>query len=108
MANGTLRKTASKLYGVGATRPRPFLPQRQITASVLLQICDFHREHRQKRPHWLRAGKALVTAAESGQSSDVERAYEAIVAALDEEGWLSLAEKPVENVIQRRQQTIVG
>jgi hypothetical protein len=61
-----------------------------------------------KRPHWLRAGKALVTAAETGQSSDVERAYEALVAALDEEGWLSVAENPVENVIHRRQQTIVG
>ena len=49
-----------------------------------------------------------MTAAETGQSSDVERAYEALVAALDEEGWLSIAENPVENVIHRRQQTIVG
>jgi hypothetical protein len=61
-----------------------------------------------KRPHWLRAGKALVTAAETGQSSDVERAYEAIVAALDEEGWLSIAENPLGNPIRRRQQTTVG
>jgi hypothetical protein len=48
-----------------------------------------------KRPHWLRAGKALVTAAETGQSSDVECAYEAIVAALDEEAWLSIAGHPL-------------
>jgi hypothetical protein len=41
-----------------------------------------------KRAHWLRAGQALVTAAETGKSRDVERASEAIVAALDEEGWL--------------------
>ncbi len=41
-----------------------------------------------KRAHWLRAGKALVTAAETGKSKDIEGAFEAIVAALDEEGWL--------------------
>jgi hypothetical protein len=58
-----------------------------------------------KRPHWLRAGKALVTAAETGESSDVECAYEAIVAALDEEGWLSIAENPLGNPIRRGQQT---
>ena len=61
-----------------------------------------------KRPHWLRAGKALVTAAETGQSSDVEYAYEAIVAALDEEGWLSIAENPLGNPIRGRQQTTIG
>ncbi len=41
-----------------------------------------------KRAHWLRAGKALVTAAETGKSRDIECAFEAIVAALDGEGWL--------------------
>ncbi len=41
-----------------------------------------------KRAHWLRAGKALVTAAETGMSKDIEGAFEAIVTALDEEGWL--------------------
>ncbi len=41
-----------------------------------------------KRAHWLRAGKALVTAAETGESKDIEGAFEAIVTALDEEGWL--------------------
>ena len=41
-----------------------------------------------RRAHWLRAGKALVTAAETGSSRDIERAFETIVAALDEEGWL--------------------
>jgi len=61
-----------------------------------------------KHPHWLRAGKALVTAAETGQSSDVECAYDAIVAALDEEGWLSIAENPLGNPIRRRQQTTVA
>ena len=70
------------------------------------------RRHRRFRLLWakvaLRAGKALVTAAETGQSSDVECAYEAIVAALDEEGWLSIAEHPLGNPIRRRQQTTVG
>jgi len=41
-----------------------------------------------KRIHWLRAGQALVTAAESGKPKDIECAFESIVAALDEEGWL--------------------
>jgi len=41
-----------------------------------------------RRAHWLKAGKALVTAAETGMSKDIEGAFEAIVAALDEEGWL--------------------
>ncbi len=41
-----------------------------------------------RRAHWLKAGKTLVTAAETGKSKDIEGAFEAIVAALDEEGWL--------------------
>jgi len=41
-----------------------------------------------RRPHWLRAGQALVVAAETGKPRDVEWAFESIVAALDEEGWL--------------------
>jgi hypothetical protein len=41
-----------------------------------------------RRPHWLKAGKALVTAAETGKPKDIERAFESIVGALDEEGWL--------------------
>jgi hypothetical protein len=41
-----------------------------------------------KRAHWLKAGQALVTAAGTGGSRDFEWAFEAIVAALDEEGWL--------------------
>ena len=41
-----------------------------------------------RRSHWLKAGKALVTAAETGKSRDIEMVFEAMVAALDEEGWL--------------------
>jgi hypothetical protein len=42
-----------------------------------------------KRPHWLTAGKLLLTAAETGQSSDIKEAFEAIVSALNQEGWLT-------------------
>ena len=42
-----------------------------------------------KRAHWLRAGHALVTAAETGGSREIEWAFEALVAALDKEGWLT-------------------
>src|SRR5208282_2149733 len=41
-----------------------------------------------RRAHWLKAGKALVTAAETGKPKDIEWAFESLVAALDEEGWL--------------------
>jgi hypothetical protein len=41
-----------------------------------------------KRVHWLRASACLVTAAETGKPKDIEWAFESIVAALDEEGWL--------------------
>jgi hypothetical protein len=57
-----------------------------VTAQPAL-ITDLPPEYL-KRAHWLRAGKALVTAAETGKSRDIEYAFEAIVAALDEEGWL--------------------
>ncbi len=42
-----------------------------------------------KRPHWLRAGQALVFAAETGDSADIKVAFESIVVALVEEGWLT-------------------
>ncbi len=41
-----------------------------------------------RRAHWLKAGKALVTAAETAKPKDIEWVFESIVAALDEEGWL--------------------
>ena len=41
-----------------------------------------------KRSHWLKAGQALVTAAETGQPRDIELAFDAIVDALVREGWL--------------------
>ena len=41
-----------------------------------------------KRVHWLRASACLVTAAETGKPRDIDWAFEAVVAALDEERWL--------------------
>ena len=41
-----------------------------------------------RRAHWLKAGKALVTAADTGDSEDIKWTFESIVAALDNEGWL--------------------
>ena len=40
-----------------------------------------------KRPHWLRAALSVLIAAETGDY--VEWAFEAIVAALAEEGWFT-------------------
>jgi hypothetical protein len=56
-----------------------------------------------KRAHWLRAGHALMTAAETGRSIDAAWAYEAIVAALDTEGWLTRSDtKPSRLLTQIR------
>jgi hypothetical protein len=45
------------------------------------------------RPHWLAAGKLLVRAAESGGTLDVLLATEALVHALELEGWMSRPER---------------
>ena len=41
-----------------------------------------------KRAHWLKAGQTLVTAAQTGEPRDLQSAFEAIVEALNKEGWL--------------------
>ena len=40
-----------------------------------------------RRPHWLRAGHALLTASQTGRLIDIQWAFDTIVAAVDEEGW---------------------
>ena len=40
-----------------------------------------------RRPHWLRAGKALLTASQTGRLIDIQWAFDTLVAAVDEEGW---------------------
>ena len=42
-----------------------------------------------RRAQWLKAGKALVTAADTGDAEDINWAFEAIVAAVAEEGWFT-------------------
>ncbi len=39
-------------------------------------------------PHWLRAGHALLAASQTGGLIDIQWAFDTIVAAADEEGWL--------------------
>jgi hypothetical protein len=40
-----------------------------------------------RRPHWLRAAKALLTASQTGRPIDIQWAFDTLVAAVDEEGW---------------------
>ncbi len=42
-----------------------------------------------ERVQWLRAWRALLAAAETGTQRDIEWAFEKLVGALDEEGWLT-------------------
>lgn len=44
-----------------------------------------------KKPHWLRAGMAIVAASESGTYSDIRAATDALADALDAEGWMDVA-----------------
>ena len=64
-----------------------------------------------RRAHWLKAGKALVTAAETGKPKDIEWAFEAVVAALDEEGWLPQGASrvpPARSVVSSNDRVSVG
>ena len=64
-----------------------------------------------RRAHWLKAGKALVTAAEIGKPSDIECVFDAIVAALDEEGWLPQGVSrvpPPRSVVSSNDRVLVG
>lgn len=42
-----------------------------------------------KKPHWLRAGQAIIAAAESGAASDIRAATDFLADALDAEGWMT-------------------
>ncbi len=44
---------------------------------------------RKKVPHWLEAGLLVVEASESGKPADLQAATDALVKALDAEGWMS-------------------
>lgn len=49
---------------------------------------------RKKTPHWLQAGQLVVAASESGTPADVAAATEALVRALDTDGWMSHSPAP--------------
>ncbi|HYH40563.1 MAG TPA: hypothetical protein VD867_01150 [Burkholderiales bacterium] len=66
-------------------------PLRQLTTladarSALIEDLPIDRK---KTPHWLDAGLRLVEAGESGDPDAIETATEALVQALDAEGWLA-------------------
>ncbi|MGH6769916.1 MAG: hypothetical protein ACRECO_12950 [Xanthobacteraceae bacterium] len=42
-----------------------------------------------KRPHWLQAGLRVVAASESGLQDDISAATDALLAALEKEGWMN-------------------
>jgi len=42
-----------------------------------------------RRPHWLNAGLLIVAASESGDEDDIRHATDALIDALEVEGWLS-------------------
>lgn len=42
-----------------------------------------------KQFHWLRAGELLVEAAETGSPRSIQAATDALLAALEREGWMS-------------------
>jgi hypothetical protein len=48
-----------------------------------------------RRPHWLRAGHALLAASQTGRPIDIQWAFDTIVAAVDEEGWFDLGRENI-------------
>ena len=48
-----------------------------------------------KRPHWLHAGMKLVAASESGAVPDIREATDALIEALEVEGWLTAVPQKV-------------
>ena len=55
-----------------------------------------------RRPHWLRAGKALLQAAETDDPICIRLAFEEIVAALEHEGWMTRA-RPADDPLEERE-----
>ena len=43
-------------------------------------------------PHWLHAGMLVVAASESGTATDIRHATDALIEALETEGWLGAPE----------------
>jgi hypothetical protein len=63
-------------------------------ADVRTSMIDDLPRDATRRPHWLHAGMLLVAASESGSAMDIKAATDALVEALDVEGWMTAA--PVE------------
>jgi hypothetical protein len=48
-----------------------------------------------RRRHWLDAGKLLVEAAETGSTPIIREATERLLSALEAEGWMTRAPRPL-------------
>jgi len=68
-------------------------PLRRLTTLADVRSAMVHdmTAEARKQPHWLRAGLLLVAASESGTAADIRTATDALIEALDAEGWLSSA-----------------
>ena len=70
-------------------------PVRRLTTLADVRTAMVHdlQPGATKQPHWLHAGMLLVAASESGSTADIRIATDALIEALDTEGWLSAASK---------------
>jgi hypothetical protein len=66
-------------------------PMRQLATleDVRSALIDDLPAELKKAPHWLEAGLLVVEASESGRAGDLRAAADALVNALDAEGWMS-------------------
>ena len=64
-------------------------PLPQMASLVDAREALLHKLPKEHFGRALRAAKGLTIAAETGLSRDIEIAFECIVAALDEEGWMT-------------------
>ena len=58
--------------------------------AILYDLPPAHR----KQPHWMSAAKLLVSASESGAPAVISEATDALVVAIEKEGWMSPASAP--------------
>jgi hypothetical protein len=66
-------------------------PMRRLTTLADVRSAMVHDLPRgtTKLPHWLHAGMLIVAASETGEAADIRVATDALIEALDLEGWLS-------------------
>jgi hypothetical protein len=65
------------------------LPRLATLADVRSAMLNDLPAGAKRLPHWLHAGMQVVAASESGDVDDIRVATDALIDALDVEGWLS-------------------